>query len=637
MGDSIKTGKKKDGLVQTPDAKAQPEAQTKKASMSNSLKLGINETAKAYQEHKKLSLWERFKKATSKPTESLPIEKQAEDKANEKKEEKEGPAEKEGAVKEAAKKPGFLQRGYFAVRDFFKDSIEDKIEGFRNAVDERNEHYEDYKKTSKWNRFKWAARHPIAWMFGRTKPNQKKTEERVKRRNAIDAFWSLKNPTKAVEQPEESGEEKEAEAASDVGEELEETLLKGTDNVTSTVSDSAGSLAGILGEFKANKVQTAGTVFGTMGGVSDAVATGVGLYKSIKGIRDAAKIGDKKALGSSIYETGKTAVGGAASAIDTVNGFLDVTQVGQAASGLNMIKSGVEIAKGAYDLKQAVDVKKNTAKLQEEYAQAAESEDLSDEERERINEMSGLLQMAHNTAKVKATKEGIGIAANVMSLAGSSLSMAGVPVGGTVLGLASMATNKIGDAVTDRMNKNYKREIVNQDLNLDAEIANCIQMFNEDDKGKEDKDKLNLTPKEAERLVLRQKGFSSIEEAYLTIAKRRKTALDTDKDKGRILEAMKLKEGKAKDEDIYQSMGVSESYSKDIDKGIQSEREIASKPEFQRMAEEPTLFQQIKTWSDGRKAKKAAAKAADEAMLKKKEKEKMMKQLANPKVGQISI
>ena len=89
------------------------------------------------------------------------------------------------------------QRGFFSIPKHF-----------RKAVDERNENYEDYKKQSKWTRFKWVAKNPIAWAFGRLPSNQKKTEARAKRRALIEsldpqtAMAPGENFESAEEQPE---------------------------------------------------------------------------------------------------------------------------------------------------------------------------------------------------------------------------------------------------------------------------------------------------------------------------------------------------------------------------------------------------------------------------------------------------
>lgn len=69
------------------------------------------------------------------------------------------------------------QRGFFSLRKHF-----------RQAVDERNEHYEDYKNQSKWTRFKWAVKNPLAWMFGRTKANQENTRQRTARRDLVNGL-----------------------------------------------------------------------------------------------------------------------------------------------------------------------------------------------------------------------------------------------------------------------------------------------------------------------------------------------------------------------------------------------------------------------------------------------------------------
>lgn len=59
---------------------------------------------------------------------------------------------------------------------------------FRQAVDERNDNYEDYKQQSRGTRFKWAVKNPLAWAFGRTEGNKKKTEQRTERRKMLESL-----------------------------------------------------------------------------------------------------------------------------------------------------------------------------------------------------------------------------------------------------------------------------------------------------------------------------------------------------------------------------------------------------------------------------------------------------------------
>ena len=69
------------------------------------------------------------------------------------------------------------QRGFFSLRKHF-----------RKAVDERNENYEDYKNQTRWTRFKWAMKNPLAFVFGRLPANKRNSKMRIARRDLINSI-----------------------------------------------------------------------------------------------------------------------------------------------------------------------------------------------------------------------------------------------------------------------------------------------------------------------------------------------------------------------------------------------------------------------------------------------------------------
>lgn len=443
----------------------------------------------------------------------------------------------------------------------------------RRAVDFLNNNRADYDNMSRWEKFKWSVKNPLARMSA----SGKKADTRARNTreaelqalvnrdkasyaggaNMGDAYFDHSTLNVADDGVSGLPGKHVDRAQSVVGNEALSTVLGEASNYTGMVSsmnsDKAKALTTALAQGKAGVTQSqideakalsgktgmAGGIIGGFGGMFDGVSNamtadikrkqGDRVSAATSGLRSAASFGG--GIGSFIGAAGITVPG------------LDI-----ATGGLNMIADTTDLVSDGMirgKMSKRMAALKGTGNA------------VKDEDKTRYN----TLNQARRMARTRQIKSGTSLAGNALKVTGGALSLGGItaPIG-AVLSTVGTGVGLIGGLASKRAAKTVRKKTVNEELDLDKKIEALQAKYKTDNpNGKE------LSKREAKHVVLQSMGFESgkRKEAFQNITMNRASQLQRNATAGSeeegILRDMHLhrtKDGKFSLQAVAERLGM---------------------------------------------------------------------------------
>lgn len=394
------------------------------------------------------------------------------------------------------------------------------VKNFRKAVDELNGNYEDYKKQSGWERFKWVMKNPLAWIFGRMEVNQQNTRDRIARRNRIAEFaqnmdW---NSDTSNEELSVVGAEERKKLLTHLGtdnhlEQLVQELNVGDEDkkktgkekadmalMGTTYSGMGGSIAAELLEEWADPNKgmgkTADGILDKMGcdtfrkwnsGITDHMSGeqpqydagmasgGLGIVSGLGGMVAATKNAwNGQAETNQLMEQGDYlgalgkqygTIGEGAAALknlgQTAQSVLKLAGNTEAVAGLKKYLPGMDIMTGGMKIAGGAAEIYRTSQIKNrtrnlEEEYADRAEGLEGEEKRKISRQMGLLRMGNLTARSDQTRAGFQLASGILEAGGGAAKVLGSTSLGTGLQVGGMALNLGGKLYAGSKEKKLK-------------------------------------------------------------------------------------------------------------------------------------------------------------------------------------
>ncbi|MBE6910435.1 MAG: DUF4157 domain-containing protein [Ruminococcaceae bacterium] len=378
------------------------------------------------------------------------------------------------------------------------------VKAHRRAVDHYNNATEDFKDMSRWERFKWAAANPLAWMRGGGDTSKQETAERNAARQKEDeeaaklaGMWSAKDLGDAA------GKQGPNPAADD---ESDMPAARAEPTGVSVIKSATGLLSG-----KKNMEQDI----------------------------------DEGNLGSGYKESIDT-VGHAANLATFGLGF--VPGLGAVS---NFINAGVDIDRAASEFGSAIGNGRTQSKMNkrvEAHAdetkalEAMNPDEISEEDRYKLSRNRSMEQIREASRIRKHEGINNGVAQSIqaagdtlggMAKAGDfvipglgTLTGTAVSLGGTVL---SAISSGIGNSIIGDQKKAMRKDTVNKELNIEQKIdalrGGDPAFYKK--LGLNAEQASNLSRSEAKHIILKSMGFKSgkYKEAFNQITKNRARAL----------------------------------------------------------------------------------------------------------------
>ena len=344
-----------------------------------------------------------------------------------------------------------------------------------------------------------------------------------------------------------------------------------------------------------------GSVAGIVGNIMDGA-------NALLDAEDWRASGDKKAAAASYLDAARAVVSGGKSGVSMCIGINSIlgaanpvlTQVG---GGFGAVAGGLKMASAGIELKRTRDVMKNTKRLNEGYEdkmadiayrlkvvdalEAMEALPASvrqslkgDKEKQnrrerRLRAQAGFMRMGHNTAEVDRLKARYKMVSGALETVGGVTSLAGGGGVGTGIALAGTGVDLAGKIHSGLKESKLKRGEVDRTLDMDARIDEFVKKSDEVDKRRAAvrRDTVNITRREAKHVMLRESGFVSRSEAYLSMAKDRMEVLKELKSakpakRDEMVRALGLDPEKATDAAIYQRLGLDKKQAANIDRAM---------------------------------------------------------------------
>lgn len=467
-----------------------------------------------------------------------------------------------------------VQRGFFNFRKHF-----------RKAVDERNANYEDYKKQSKWERFKWVMKNPLAWAFGRSEANQRNTRNRMARENQIAEFAGSMDWDSDIS-------DEDREGITDVANDQRERLLRRSQvqNSNEYLQDTRAELGVSDEKTKMSGGEIFDLVSGIAGGVTGAVSSASGMMsewsdknkgmgKTVANLTDQLGLDslhgwNEKLTGSMSSERRKNdagitgdSFGLASSILGAVKGVKSTLETNQeadalleqgddlaalgkkynaAGEGLGVMSSLTEGVKSALslagnaegvsfieDMLPGFDIGAGAFKAAEAGAEIYRTKQIKD----RTTKLGAdYTERAENLAgeDKKKMQQQIGLmrmanltARSDQTRAGFQMTSGLLEMGGgaaKLAGAAPVSTGlKTGAKAIDLGGKVYSgyKENKLKKREVDATLHMSSEIQKVLEKARQTEDLKNMTESEARHIVLAKYGYSGRKEAYLDLAKRR--------------------------------------------------------------------------------------------------------------------
>jgi hypothetical protein len=395
-----------------------------------------------------------------------------------------------------------------------KDKIHKKKEEHHQALDDYYNHHEDYKKMSKWERFKWAIRNPLAWLRagkkkdGTFKDNYKGTLKRNAKAEDIEKrgeeyFNSLMESGQSLEDilgdafyevPEEEGEQGGEESTGDKVKDVIDKIGKGGDVISKVVDKLGGG----------------DSVPGKMLGQVNPIAETLDSFSEVKDKYDERK--QAIARGDRIGKTSSTIgmVEKGSKSLSKVMGFGGDT-LNPIANGAEMVGNFAHTVDSAYKVHQYNKVAKHTGNFINTYK-------VTDKSTAEDRKMTRTGEMFHDEAKTRKTEAGFETAEGVFDTLGNAAGFGG-PIGegiGKGLNLGGKIIGQVKKEVVGQKRENTQTGVLSQGMNKEKLVNDYyIKHAHE-----------GVTRKEAEQVVLKGLRFQSgkQEEAFMNmVANRSKT------------------------------------------------------------------------------------------------------------------
>lgn len=479
--------------------------------------------------------------------------------------------------------------------------ISSLIRSHHRALDELNDHYDDYKKLSTWERFKWSVKNPLArirhhlpnvrirgltlnQLFGvdggksgtRARNERKHTADELVEQtfganlqdatlkskdvngNAVSAFHNYQNEIDYDKHPAGAeGNTRETNTfsttANDVGTYLGLGSLVGgglAPNVTevarnaSNPNASLDPLKKLLKLSAASKPSTLQKISGVAGATLGTASSAIQLASNISAAHQARKDGNtagtwQKSL-DAIGNIGEMGAG-----ILTGIGQFAPAIGADAIPGLNIATGSVKAISSTIKAFSSGSRQKDLEALSKKHFGKGNTTNgnlssvLSNDE---IKQMLGMSSRINKLNKDKGIISGV---AGGLKATGGALALSGVGtlVGASVGGLGA-GLDFIGGKVVDYYKKEARTDMVNEELGLDAKI----KLIMEANKAKGAQGNPNLTERDVKHAILRRMGFKSgkRKEAFQQITLSRATKLHQAASNGEawaidMLRAMGLK------------------------------------------------------------------------------------------------
>lgn len=373
--------------------------------------------------------------------------------------------------------------------------------GNDRAVDQLNNHREDYDQMSGWDKFMWSVKNPLARLTAEHR------KEGTKSRNARNAqIESLAGDyrqgltgdmrTAAFQRSQESG--------SHPGE-AEESSLSTVSSLLGTASSGAGALGGDLEEhYKAlhgdpnaslmsgreQGFGAAGSIFEGMQGITDTVESGTEAYKRLK-------MGDRAGAASTSLKTLGKAASVGKSALTAAQYIAPVaTEVlGNVTPGIDIGINGLDTAaEGIQAVASGIRMKKmgDRSKAYEERVKKGEKLGARDEKMRRI------ARQGKGAAKADVTQHTTAAIGSGLKTAGGISTIAGAPpLIGTALSAVGSGVSAIGGMVADSQRSDVRSQVVEEELELTKRMERIKKKHP------------NLSEREVKHVALKGLGFSS--------------------------------------------------------------------------------------------------------------------------------
>ncbi len=457
-----------------------------------------------------------------------------------------------------------------------KDSL---VRQHQRAVDQYNNNTADYNAMSRWERFKWTMKNPLARMSAshKTADTQARNlhNERIEqeaaalRPQAGDIGDAAYNPSEdlaslgAEISPDGEHVAGKREGYSDTTRTVKDKVLQGPVEIgASLASTGVGLLAPSAQKVAkdASKLTTGGRVAGVASGalqLGDAVLGAAGntmdLVSSVnKGQRSEAlatglKLGQNVLSGASAGAKIAAYATPGTDALALAGGGV-IPGLGVASGALQMGVGGVHLASGT---STRMAMSKRIAAMQEQGPLTRDQE-----------RMRRTFEQARGVAKIKQVQGGFEMGSGALQVTGNALTLGGVtaPVGALVSG-AGTAVGLAGKVATSKMGKSLRTDTVEQELGLSQRIQRYREQHPE------------FSERDAKHIVLKSLGFATgkRKEAFQHITMRRArdlalaangrggTTAVNQSDAGSIIEDM----GVHKKGGQYSLQGVAESLGMD--------------------------------------------------------------------------
>lgn len=442
------------------------------------------------------------------------------------------------------------------------------VKAHRSAVDDYNHFEDDYKKMSRWGRFKWAAANPLAWIRGGKADSKIDTLQRDMEKSRLDriarrvasVFGKSEDTSESLESLLGMKEEKPASKKILSGEEGpgSEELLPEGDSSEEVGPEGTGpegtGLESLLKDPGLDpSLSTAGqTAKGIAGGLSTPlliassalpVLTGIKEHRSFEVMAGASALADTINSGiqtkemvkqGDAYEAGSKAFDTAYAASFIGNAVANYRKIGlgsTSAAGSHIagkVLPGIGIATGAMAMGSGITrivgakkQKKNIADIIEKLEQNKKtgSEKLRAKYMKTLHQIRDFTDIEKNKGIINTTSGALRTLGNAMLLSGI-----GAPIG---VGLAKVApvVGLIGGFAMKKQTSDAKKKAVDEEMGLEEKVSALRKWMP------------GLNREKAKYVVFKSMGITSgtRSEAFLRMTMKRTKRLKEAADKGDLV------------------------------------------------------------------------------------------------------
>lgn len=449
--------------------------------------------------------------------------------------------------------------------------VEWMLKSHHEALDQYNEHKDDYRQMTRGQRALWSIKNPLARIRGGMGQNdgtefrKKQAEEEQRRADELAKRWKHKNGKwrRSVMH--------DAMPLSDSEEETNGYVAGTGQQAVSDFNDMVGSVTGDLNTDTG--VLSSGTGFdvATIVSEADKMKGGSGVAKmdpAGTGMGAVAMAGDATSAVSNAMEANKDFEQGDdwAGRDASARSFADMVSTGADTVGMipvpaaatfssamsataNLVRTGADTSTAIRHGRTQRNMRKRGEKNQERIAALEEKknsgEELSKKEKRElkrrksraksIEQLRKASRVHKNEAIVSATANGVRATGNIV---GTGLGAAALVTTGGMLeqganianaagSIGGAAVEGIGGLITKQQKKKMRKEVVDEELGLESKIDALHHGDYNQELGLTQEQAENMSRTEAKRIILRSMGFKSgkRQEAFNRITQRRASKL----------------------------------------------------------------------------------------------------------------